>query len=1070
RPADVDAVEGHGTGTRLGDPIEAQALQAVYGADDASQRTLWLGSIKSNIGHTQAAAGVAGVIKMTMAMRHEALPRTLHIKEPSKHVDWSAGPVSLLREERSWERNGKPRRAGVSSFGISGTNAHLILEEAPAEASLIGSTYATVLDEPEGGLEMARSPALDALPWVLSAKNEHALRDQARRLLAYVERCPDIDVVDVGRSLAGRAQLEQRAVVVGADRDELLVGLNQLANGQDSPTLVSGRVGGAGRLALLFTGQGSQRVGMGAELSRQFPVFRSAFEEACGHFDQHLGCSLAQLVLGDASPRDGAHDNVPGREGPSHEQERSGAPEQHGLLDDTMFAQAGLFSLELALFRLVEAWGIRPDYLVGHSVGELVAACVAGVFSLDDACRLVAARGRLMGRLPAGGAMLAIQASEQEARESLDLYEGRVALAAINSPSSIVLSGEEDAVWDLQKLWEKRGRKVKLLRVSHAFHSHLIDAMLEEYREVAESVSLSAPTIPVFSNVTGTALRAEQACSVDYWVRHARETVRFAEEVQGLYEQGTRSFLELGPDGTLSSMVRECVADRTPADRDEQSLVAVPLLRERRSEVRTTLAGLAQAWARGGQLDWTGVFEGLGARSVELPTYAFQRERYWLERVVGATDLASLGQSSPEHPLLGATVELAADRGWVFTGCISLDTHPWLADHVVTGTILLPGTAFLELALRACSQAGMEGVSELTLHAPLILPEEEALEIQVSVGEIKESGARELSINSRPVRSDEDPWIEREWVSHASGTLNARTASEDIGVSKPLHSAKLSLLGDPWPPREAEPIEIDDLYDRLAGIGFEYGPAFQGLKAAWRHEEQIFAEVALPDEYRAQANSFAIHPALLDSAFHAVLGKDADDGSIRIPFSFGGAQMRTSGASSLRICLSAAAEQGVSLTAADETGALVGWIDSVLARPLADEHLSSKRRISHNRLFGLDWVKVPPARGGHRRGRWIMLREGASDSSMPNVVETAYDHIGSLVEALDRGDPVPEVVLVDVSAAPRESSESTSHADERMDGERSRSDGRQAQHLPGSAHALVNQSLGTLQQWLAEER
>ena len=653
RPADVDAVEGHGTGTRLGDPIEAQALQAVYGEGDASQRTLWLGSIKSNMGHTQAAAGVAGVIKMTMAMRHGMLPRTLHVKEPSKHVDWSTGPVSLLREERLWERNGKPRRAAVSSFGISGTNAHLILEEAPVEASLLQSTSATVLNAPEDKLEMARPLALDALPWVLSAKNEHALRDQARRLLAYVERYPDIDAVDVGLALAGRAQLEQRAVLVGADRDELLVGLSRLANGQDSPTLVSGRVGGVGRLALLFTGQGAQRVGMGAELSRQFPVFRSAFEEACGHFDQHLGCSLAQLVLGDASPRDGGPENLSAREGASQEQERSGPSErEHGLLDDTTFAQAGLFSFELALFRLVEAWGIKPDYLLGHSVGELVAACVAGVLSLDDACRLVAARGRLMGRLPTGGAMLAIQVSEQEARKSLEPYEGQVALAAVNSPSSIVLSGEESAVLDLQRLWEKRGRKVKMLRVSHAFHSHLIDAMLEEYREVAESVSLSAPTIPVFSNLTGTVLGAEQACSADYWVRHARETVRFADEVEGLYELGTRSFLELGPDGTLSSMVGECVAQGTAIDRDEQLPVAVSLLRERRSEVSTTFAGLAQAWTRGGQLDWTAVFQGLGARSVELPTYAFQRERYWLERETGATDLASLGQARQSTPCL----------------------------------------------------------------------------------------------------------------------------------------------------------------------------------------------------------------------------------------------------------------------------------------------------------------------------------------------------------------------------------------------------------------------------------
>ncbi len=679
----VDAVEAHGTGTTLGDPIEAQALLATYGQERPAERPLLLGSIKSNIGHTQAAAGVAGVIKLVMAMRHGVLPKTLHVDMPTTQVDWSQGEVSLLTEAKPWAGGGEPRRAGVSSFGVSGTNAHLILEEPPqpdtVERPPQPDTVAGVANGAVGG-----AGDRVVLPLVLSGVGRAALRTQAQRIHGFISGEESIDLGDTAFALAARTMHDRRAVVLGEGRRELLDGLRALAAGEGSPNVQEGIAGGGdGRVAFLFTGQGAQRAEMGRELYLELPRFSSALDEVCVELNGQLGRPLQEVLFA-----------------------AEGSPEAE-LLQDTMYAQAGLFALETALFRLLESWHVRPDYLIGHSIGELAAAHAAGVFSLKDACRLVVARGQLMSALPRDGMMIAVQASLQEAEESLRGFEERVAVAAVNGPSAVVLSGETDALLDLAATWEQRARKVKRLRVSHAFHSPLMDGMLEQFALLTREVALSPPTISIVSNLTGGPV-IEELCSPEYWVRHVRETVRYAEGIAWLGAQGISNFLELGPDGVLSSMTRDCLggasnvpghdvaspaghkiastagdeamstmghdvastpgdeAARTPSD-DVMSAAAheasaVAVLRGGRPEVSSLFSALAEVWTRGAAVDWSIPLGERGARRLELPTYPFQRQRYWLEGSSHAPGLkAPKGVQASAN---GAHVDADETRFW----------------------------------------------------------------------------------------------------------------------------------------------------------------------------------------------------------------------------------------------------------------------------------------------------------------------------------------------------------------------------------------------------------------------
>ncbi|MFK0063557.1 type I polyketide synthase [Streptomyces werraensis] len=945
--ADVDAVEGHGTGTVLGDPIEAQALLATYGKGRDAERPLWLGSLKSNVGHTQAAAGVAGVIKMVQALRHGVLPPTLHAQQRTTRVDWTDGAIELLNEAREWPREGRPRRAGVSSFGISGTNAHLIVEEAPEE--------------------VAEPPLSSAgvVPLVVSARSAGSLAGQAGRLAAFVEESDGVSLAAVaGALVAGRAVLGERAVVVAESGAEALGGLSALARGESAPGVVSGGAGSGvpGKVVWVFPGQGSQWAGMGRELLDASPVFAERVAECAAALEPWVDWSLVDVLRGEVEP---------------------------ALLERVDVLQPASFAVMVGLAAVWSSVGVLPDAVVGHSQGEIAAACVSGALSLEDAARVVALRSQaIRDQLAGRGGMASVALSEADASARLERWADRVEVAAVNGPSSVVIAGDAEALDEALEALSAEGVRVRRVAVDYASHTRHVEDIREILADTLAGVNAQAPMVPFYSTVTGEWVDQAGVLDGAYWYRNLRGQVGFGPAVTDLLSQGHRTFVEVSAHPVLVQPITEILDDGG----DGTDAVVTGSLRRDDGGLRRLLASMAELFVRGVPVDWTGVLPEAGATSarLDLPTYAFDHRHYWLQTARSVTDAVSLGQAAADHPLLGAVVRLPQTDGLVFTSRLSLKSHPWLADHVVGGVVLLPGTGLVELAVRAGDEAGCGVLEELVTEAPLVVPEHGGVRVQVAVGAPGENGSRTVEIFSQREDAADDGDT---WTRHATGLLSA---------SVPTGGGEHDFTA--WPPPGAQPVEADDLYAGLADQGYGYGPAFQGVRAMWRRGEELFAEVALPEEHGKDADRFGIHPALLDAALHVSATDVATvngDGPRR-PFDWNGLVLHAAGASALRVRLVPGETDTLTLEAADETGALVVSADSVVMRALPAEQLARPDgTASANSLFLLDWTEVPSVQEAVPVPVWVPV------VSAEDVVELARG----------AGAGVPAVAVLEAVAA-----------------------------------------------------
>ncbi|WP_277762479.1 type I polyketide synthase, partial [Streptomyces sp. IB2014 016-6] len=991
-PADVDAVEAHGTGTTLGDPIEAQAVLATYGQDRPDGRPVLLGSLKSNIGHTQAAAGVAGVIKMVMAMRHGTLPRTLHLDRPSPHVDWSAGAAALLPEPAPWPEVDRPRRAGVSSFGISGTNAHVILEQAPPEPNPVApANPATPVDSAP-----AAAPAPAAVPWPLSARDPRALRHQAGRLHDWLTEHPDASPADIAHTLdAGRAALTHRAVVVGADRDDFLTGLRALADGDTARGTVLGTAADDRRTVFVFPGQGSQWAGMGVRLMDESPTFREHLTHCAEALRPYLDFSPLDVLRGDPD---------------------APAPERADIV------QPLLFAVLVSLARTWESFGVRPDAVVGHSQGEIAAAHIAGALSLDDAARIVARRSQALTELAGRGGMVSVTMPLPEVTELIHRWGDRLEVAAVNGPAAVVVAGHVEALTELLAECAERQVSARRIAVDYASHSAQMEPIRDHLAAALTGIEPRMSDIPFHSTVTGTEITDTRTLDADYWFRNLRQTVRFAEATGELLTAGYRNFVEISPHPVLTIGIQDAV--ERYADGDTTATVTGTLGRDD-GGLRNFLTSLASLHVSGTPVRWSTAANGAAPRPVDLPTYPFHRRRHWLTPAPAGPDAAAAGLDTTEHPLLSVAVPLADSGGVALTGTLSLEDLPWLADHAVHGTVLLPATAFVELAIRAGDLTGCPEIEELVLQAPLVLPTSGAVRSQVVVGAPDADGRRPVSIHT--AGSGGQP----EWICHARGTLTPATAGP---APEPTGS---------WPPPGSQPVAVDDAYTHLAELGFGYGPAFRGLRQLWRNGADLYCDVELDATLTPDAAAYGLHPALLDAALHPLVWADEQ---AALPFSWTGVRLRASAATALRVRLRRRPDGGTHLTATDPTGQPVADVDALTLRPVDREHLAAPA--ARHDMYLVEWTILAAPDTPRPARDWAVI-DPSPHGAHPRGADT-YPGLPELTRAVDGGAPVPALVCY--------------HPGQTSAGQAE----RPAQ--PAATHDLLTETLGLLQTWLADDR
>ncbi|MGN2638098.1 type I polyketide synthase [Nocardia takedensis] len=938
---EIDAVEAHGTGTPLGDPIEAHALLSTYGVDRAGD-PLWLGSIKSNIGHSQAAAGAAGLIKMIMAMRHGVLPKTLHARTPTEKIDWAAG-VSLLTEARPWPENGHPRRAGVSSFGVSGTNAHVIVEQPPAPDSAAETAPGTA---PFGSAPIV---------WVLSARSAPALAGQARRLRERLLADPDLDPVDVGWSLVTtRARHEHRAVVVGADRAELLDGLAALAEGRKVAGVVTGRADRAGRAGFVFPGQGGQWPAMAVELLDTAPVFADRLAECAAALAPHVDWSLLDVLRG-----------------------RPDAP----TLDRVDVVQPVLFSVMVSLAALWQSFGVRPHGVIGHSQGEIAAAHVAGALSLADAARLVAVRSKLIAeRGKKGGGMLSIVDSADSVRALLDDFDGDLSISAVNGPRAVVVAGPREPLARFERVLARAGiMRWNVDGVDFVAHSASMDGLREPLAPALADLRPRTSRIPFYSTVTGEVVDTAELDG-DYWYRNLRETVLYEPALRALLAADNDVVIEVAPHPLLTLGSEETVAEAGVR------AAVVGTLRRDDGGPRRMVHALAEAFVAGIEIDWRSLFAGRAVRRVALPTYAFDHERYWaVGEKIG--DLGELGLARTGHPLLRAALRPGGGAGRVWTGGWSAARQGWLADHVVFGEVVVSGTTMVELAAAAGAETGCPLVSELMLEAPLVIPEDATVGVQLSVDEPDDAGARAFTLHTS--------LDHEQWTRHASGTLSPETAA-------PPEEHR-----DTWPPAGATEIPAAGWYEPLAERGFGYGPAFQGLRSLWQHGEDLYAEIRTS----APTKGYAIHPALFDAAFHGALrvpDRDESDAGVVLPFVWSKVWLSPeSGApDTLRVRLRRTGPDSVSMLGVSESGRVLVSVGEVVSRPISVAQLTAGRRTADGALYDVRWAPAAPT--GQPVTEFAVVTPGFDTAELTGLSQ--YPDLASV--ASEDGAPAPATVVL----------------------------------------------------------
>jgi myxalamid-type polyketide synthase MxaB len=858
-PGQVQYVEAHGTGTKLGDPIELQALGAVLSDHRPPGDYCAIGSVKTNIGHTETAAGIAGLIKVALALKHKQIPPSLHFTTPNPQIDWANLPLRVQTQLAPWPTGATPALAGVNSFGFGGTNAHVVLAEAPVR---------------KGRKQKAGSRSERPLHLLtLTAKSEPALREMAQRYVKGLDDCPAPSLADLCFTAnTKRSTFSYRLAVITESIDQLHQQLREFVAGQDlsglTPYMVTGdRIPS---IAFLFTGQGSQYVGMGHQLYETQPIFRAAIDRCDNILRPHLDQPLLSLLFPTPveNKQTGRGKSKIARLGGDAEAQnpkssstatQSTLPNSSLLLDQTAYTQPTLFALEYALAQLWMSWGITPTVVMGHSVGEYVAACIAGVFSLESGLKLIAARGRLMQTLPIDGAMVSVLADEARVRSVITAYAAEVSIAAINAPQSVVISGKQDSITAAITKLSAQGYKTVRLKVSHAFHSPLMEPILTEFFQIASSIEYASPQIPIISNVTGKPI-ADEIATPEYWTRHIRQTVRFAEGMQTLQQQTIRIFLEIGPKPTLLGMGRACLAPSDP-----QETAWLPSLRPGQSDWQSMLQSVVELYGRGIPVDWTGFDQGYSRHTVRLPTYPFQRQRFWWDnaelpgtrrRSTNPDSFPDSSEKSTLHPLLGQRLRLAGSPEIRFQTQISAEYPAYLRDHCLLDQPVFPAAAYLELALAAGQQIFKTehlAIEQVTIEHPLVLSPTESRLLQIVLS--PDAQAYSFQIYSMTSTQDDVDTT----IRHSSGT---------IAICLEPHPSTLNLA---QLKTELSPFQlsVENYYQQLGSQGLNYGLQFQGIQQIWKKDGQVLGHIQRPHSLQADS-IYQIHPALLDACFQTI--------------------------------------------------------------------------------------------------------------------------------------------------------------------------------------------------------